>query len=148
MRLETFANLIVFARPGRDDAERSVAWLGETLGLCEVAFLEAGGHCMWGCHSGTGGHGASVSWDVGSPRAHVGLPLDWRRRATLRECAIDAARATGCVVWFLDPTEPPQPEPPLFFVHEVRPDGSVGPLRYDPSGTEGTEPDGAPDPAM
>jgi hypothetical protein len=122
------ANLIVFARPGRDDPERSVAWVGEALGLREVAFLQIDGHRMWGCHSRTAGHGAaSVGWRSGVPHVHVGLPSDWRRRwATLRECATDAARALGCVVWFCEPTDP------LILMAEARPDGSVGPLRYNP----------------
>jgi hypothetical protein len=131
--MEQYTNLIVFTRRGKDDAERAVGWIGEALGLREVAFLEIDGMHMWGCHSGSGGQGASVGWKSGSSRVHIGLPADWKRRwATLRECAIDAARAIGCVLWFCDPTEPPQPETSLCLMHEVQPDGSVGPLRHDP----------------
>jgi hypothetical protein len=140
--------LTLFGRSRREDAERAVAWLGEALGLREIAFRDFDGHHVWGCHPEAGGHGAGVNWDSGKARFHVGLPLDWRRRwATLRECAIDAARATGCVVWFDDPADPPEPGHPYFFVHEVRPNGSVGPLRCHPCGAEGAEPGAAPDPA-
>ena len=139
------ANLIVLPRPGRNDPERLVAWVGEALGLCEVAFLEIDGRRMWGCHGETGGYGAAVAWESGSPHVHVTLPFDWRRQwATLRECAIDAARTTGCVVWFCDPTDTPQPGPIL--IAEARPDWPVGSLRSDPRGAEGAEPDTAPGP--